>query len=109
VQNSSSALSRVSYGFHHCVGGHLPLAILNFFSSEARVDDLQKANNCQANSSHRLERGESRLKVRKGRIWDHYCAVCVSLIIQRDIADLQTLQLQFPIISNADQPQTTAD
>jgi hypothetical protein len=60
------------------------------------VDEVQKAHNCQANSSHRLERGERRLKVRKGRSWDHYCVACAALIIQRDIAELQNVQTQFP-------------
>jgi hypothetical protein len=60
------------------------------------VDEAQKAHNCQANAAHRLERGDKRLKVRNGRSWDHYCAACAALMIQRDIAELQALQPQFP-------------
>jgi hypothetical protein len=60
------------------------------------VDEAQKAHNCQANAAHRLERGARRLKVRNGRSWDHYCAACAALMIQRDIAELQALQPQFP-------------
>lgn len=63
--------------------------------SRVEVDEAQKAHNCQANAAHRLERGDRRLKVRNGRSWDHYCATCAALIIQRDIAELQALQHQF--------------
>ena len=60
------------------------------------VDEAQRAHNCQANAAHRLQRGDKRLKVRKGRNWDHYCAACAALIIQRDITELQVLRPQFP-------------
>lgn len=59
------------------------------------VDEAQRAHSCQANASHRFERGDRRLKVRNGRSWDHYCVVCAALMIQRAMADLQTLQPQF--------------
>jgi hypothetical protein len=62
------------------------------------VDEAQKAHSCQANASHRLERGAPRLKVRNGRSWDHYCAACAALIIQRDIAELRALQPRFPVL-----------
>lgn len=55
------------------------------------VDRALKAHDCQANPKHRLQRGDKRLKVRNGRSWDHYCASCGANIIQRDIAELQTL------------------
>jgi hypothetical protein len=62
------------------------------------VDEAQKAHNCQANAAHRLERGDKRLKVRNGRSWDHYCASCAAVIIERDIAELLALQRQFPAV-----------
>jgi hypothetical protein len=59
------------------------------------IDDAKKAHNCQANSGHRVEKGDKRLKVRNGRSWDHYCAPCAAVIVQRDILELQGLQRQF--------------
>jgi hypothetical protein len=58
----------------------------------AEVDKAKKAHNCQANSRHRLEKGDKRLKVRNGRSWDHYCANCAVAIIKKSIATLQDLQ-----------------
>lgn len=65
------------------------------------VDEAQRAHRCQATASHRLERGDRRLKVRNGRSWDHYCAACAAVMIERAIADLQALQPQFPPIPSA--------
>ena len=61
------------------------------------VDIAIKAHNCQANSKHRIQRGEVRLKVRKGRSWDHYCRECAEIIINRDIQKLARLQELKPI------------
>lgn len=55
------------------------------------VDEAQKAHNCQHNKSHRLERGDRRLKVWKQRSHDHYCAACGLEIVARDIAKLQEI------------------
>jgi hypothetical protein len=62
------------------------------------VDEAQRAHNCQANATHRLEQGDRRLKVRNGRSWYHYCAGCAALMIQRDITELLALQPQFPSV-----------
>jgi hypothetical protein len=59
------------------------------------IDEALKAHNCQGNSKHRMERGARRLKVRKGRSWDHYCVPCALVILRRDIAELQALERQF--------------
>jgi hypothetical protein len=56
------------------------------------IDEVQKAHNCQASAAHRLVRGDKRLKVRNGRSWDHYCVTCATVILERDIAELQTLR-----------------
>jgi hypothetical protein len=53
------------------------------------VDKALRAHNCQANRRHRLERGDTRLKVRNGRSWDHYCAACAVTILERDVAKLR--------------------
>ena len=57
-----------------------------------RVDIAARAHNCQASAKHRIEKGEARLKVRKGRSWDHYCRDCAEKILARDIAKLTALQ-----------------
>jgi hypothetical protein len=62
------------------------------------IDEVQKAHNCQASATHRLVRGDKRLKVRNGRSWDHYCVSCAIAILGRDIAELQTLQHRFQAV-----------
>lgn len=59
------------------------------------VDRALRAHDCQANRKHRIEQGHKRLKVRKGRSWDHYCVACAAKIIRRDIGELQTLASDF--------------
>lgn len=55
------------------------------------IDRALRAHNCQASRRHRVERGHTRLKVRNGRNWDHYCASCAATILERDIAKLRQL------------------
>lgn len=57
-----------------------------------KIDLAGKAHNCQANSRHRVEKGDVRLKVRNGRSWDHYCKDCAAIIIARDAEKLAELQ-----------------
>lgn len=61
------------------------------------IDHAMKAHNCQASASHRIERGDMRLKVQKGRSWEHYCAACARTILQRDIDELRGLACQFSL------------
>jgi len=56
------------------------------------IDKARKAHNCQANSKHRIEKGDIRLKVQNGRSWDHYCENCAKLIISKDIEKLNKLK-----------------
>src|SRR6218665_1238543 len=56
------------------------------------VDVAGKAHNCQANSKHRIEKGDTRLKVRNGRSWSHYCCACGKTIISKDILKLTELK-----------------
>jgi hypothetical protein len=60
------------------------------------VDTAGKAHNCQASARHRIEKGDTRLKVRNGRGWDHYCRDCATQIISRDITKLIALQSLSP-------------
>lgn len=57
-----------------------------------RVDRAKQSHSCQANSRHRLRKGDIRLKVRNGRSWDHYCRDCAETIIRQDIEKLTRLQ-----------------
>lgn len=56
------------------------------------IDQAKKAHNCQANARHRIHCGDTRLKVRNGRSWDHYCISCAKTILEHDISELQELQ-----------------
>ncbi len=64
---------------------------------QVEIDQAKKAHNCQANDRHRIEKGDTRLKVRNGRSWDHYCVACAKVILQRDIAELQGIDGQLPV------------
>lgn len=59
--------------------------------TRVEVDRALRAHNCQANHRHRLEVGHTRLKVRNGRSWDHYCVACALSIVQRDLSKLRLL------------------
>lgn len=66
------------------------------------IDTAAKSHNCQANSNHRIAKGDIRLKVRNGRSWDHYCSDCAKVIISRDINKLNELiKLELPIAPNS--------
>ncbi|WP_265288702.1 hypothetical protein [Verminephrobacter eiseniae] len=59
---------------------------------QVRVDVAGKAHNCQANSKHRIKKGDTRLKVRNSRGWNHYCCACAETIISKDILKLTELK-----------------
>jgi hypothetical protein len=59
------------------------------------IDQAKHAHNCQANARHRIEGGDTRLNVSNGRSWDRYCVSCAKAILERDISELQQLQLRF--------------
>jgi hypothetical protein len=56
-----------------------------------RVDQAKKAHNCQANAQHRIKNGDTRLKVRNGRSWDHYCVECGREIVRKGLDRLSAL------------------
>lgn len=58
----------------------------------ADVDIAGRAHNCQASARHRIEKGDVRLKVKKGRSWEHYCLACAKKIISLDLEKLKILQ-----------------
>ena len=59
---------------------------------QVNIDVAGRSHNCQANAKHRITTGETRLKVRNGRGWDHYCTACAETIIARDLAKLTALR-----------------
>lgn len=59
----------------------------------ALVDEAGKSHNCQRNAAHRITQGQSRLKVRSGRSWDHYCMECARVIVEKDVQKLDALRL----------------
>jgi hypothetical protein len=63
-------------------------------------DRAKRSHGCQANGRHRIERGDIRLKVRKGRSWDHYCSACAENIIAHDIEKLTALRKMQPAVVN---------
>ena len=65
---------------------------------QVAVDIAGKSHNCQANAKHRIMMGETRLKVRNGRSWDHYCTACAEVIIARDLAKLTALRELKPTV-----------
>ena len=70
------------------------------------IDQAKKAHNCQANAAHRIEGGDSRLNVRKGRSWDRYCRSCALTMVGRGIAELQQLQCNLQILPVRETNQT---
>jgi hypothetical protein len=55
------------------------------------VDRALKAHDCQHDKTHRIQRGDKRLKVWKDRTPEHYCVPCALKIIAADIAKLQNI------------------
>ncbi len=55
------------------------------------IDQAKHSHYCQASKRHRISMGDSRLKVRNARSWDHYCISCAKIIVERDLAKLQQL------------------
>lgn len=63
----------------------------SLISGKVIVDVAKKAHNCQHIRSHRIVRGDRRLKVPSGRSYEHYCVDCALKFIRSDIARLEAL------------------
>ena len=63
----------------------------SLLSRKITIDRAKQAHNCQHVSSHRIHGGDRRLKVPKGRSFEHFCTTCALKIIQDDIARLERL------------------
>ena len=63
----------------------------SLIQGKVAIDVAKKAHNCQHISSHRIMRGDQRLKVPNGRSYDHYCVNCALKFIRADIVKLKSL------------------
>lgn len=64
-----------------------------------KIDIAGKSHDCQANSKHRVNKGDIRLKVRNGMGWDHYCMECAVKIFAKSLEDIAELQKLEPAAS----------
>ena len=64
----------------------------SFISTRVRIDRATKSHNCRRNKSHRVDAGNPRLKVPRGRGDAHYCIACGIKIVESDIERLQDLR-----------------
>jgi hypothetical protein len=61
------------------------------FLKRIEVDVAQRAHDCQHNPSHRLERGDKRLKLTVERTTEHFCVACALKFIALDQEKLQQI------------------
>jgi hypothetical protein len=61
-------------------------------------DRAKKAHNCQANARHRINAGDLRLAVPKGRGKEYYCRECAVKILRRDQVKLEGLIASMEVI-----------
>lgn len=62
--------------------------------TNARLDMAGNSHDCQFNSRHRIVKGDTRLKVRNKRSWDHYCLQCAQSIVSNSQNSLTHLAAQ---------------
>ena len=60
----------------------------------ATVDIAGKSHDCQHVASHRILKGDKRLKVKKNRSNEYFCIGCALKILESDICKLQELKRQ---------------
>jgi hypothetical protein len=58
------------------------------------IDRALRSHACQHNSTHRIAKGDLRLKVAVGRSHEHYCTACARVFIGRAIERLQKLHVE---------------
>ncbi len=61
------------------------------FLSRLEVDAAQRAHNCQFSKKHRIEKGDTRLKVTEGRDVSHYCMSCAIKFLELDSGSIGVL------------------
>jgi hypothetical protein len=55
---------------------------------------VQRAHDCQSNSSHRLTKGMSRLTIKEDRSELNYCLPCAKKFLAKGIAKLTAVQAE---------------
>lgn len=60
------------------------------------IDVAIRSHNCQGNAQHRIQQGDTRLKVKNGRGWDHYCVGCARKIVAKSQASLDAIVARLP-------------
>jgi len=67
------------------------MARIKSLVTKVEIDQAKKAHNCQRSSSHRINKGDSRLKVTTDGSPNHYCLDCARKIVEQDLAKLDEL------------------
>ncbi len=62
------------------------------FVKNVSVDTAQRAHNCKASKTHRIQRGDKRVGVKEGRSMKYYCLPCGLKSLESDIAKLTVVQ-----------------
>ena len=58
------------------------------------VDQAGKAHDCQHNKRHRIVKGETRLKFKVQRTYEHFCVDCALRMIEKARTRLDELEQQ---------------
>jgi hypothetical protein len=66
-----------------------------------------RAHNCRHNSSHRIQKGDSRLTIRSDGDEHHYCLICGKTFLAKDVQRLQALLLEAEALSSKTEVSTT--
>lgn len=61
------------------------------FVASLSIDRALSSHNCQHDSSHRIHKGDARLKVKVKRTFEHYCLACAKRFLEGDISKIQGL------------------
>ena len=65
------------------------------FLKSIEIDTAGSSHNCQNNKSHRIHKGDVRLKLKRtGLSPEHFCRECGLQFIQNDIQKLQSIIMQ---------------
>ncbi len=62
------------------------------FLKKISIDTVIKSHNCAHDSSHRLNPGDKRLKLKQNRNHNHYCIICALKFIEIDISKLTKIK-----------------
>lgn len=66
--------------------------VKSFIPTTVMIDKAKNAHNCRRDKSHRIQAGDPRLKIPRGRGVAHYCIECGLKIVEKDISRLQDLR-----------------